>query len=323
MPNRRLALLVTALLVSLVGCDDAPPDSPAPDAAPVPVDLQGRFTVHGSLAIASPPVLVAGVLSDLAAATDGADDPSRYLIEMVVDRLPEGRIKTLAIELTPFVAAYVNGRIASAAPRFVVGVRQLVDGFGRIARRFGTIEDVSIDGSGHVRRTIEGVRFDTVPVMFDEVGLGDTTVDTLVTREGDRLVIAGHRARIAYGPLLRLGFDQAVIPAVVPGARDLAQALGGLVDCARLGELIAEAIGLGAPSLYAQACTIGLTTAATRIYDRLPAPDAPSLVLEVAGVARIVDRDGNGAMDAIEDGVWIGTFDGIRLGAATFHGTTR
>jgi hypothetical protein len=322
MSNRRIAALVLALIVSLVACDDHAA-SPAPDATPVPIDLRGRFEVQGSLALAAPPSLVATVLSDLAAATDGPDDPSRFLLELIVDRLPPGRIKTLAVELTPFVAAYVNGRIAIVAPQLAGGVRKLVDGLGRIARRFGTIEDVEIHGSGHLRRTIEGIRFDTVAILFDEVGLAATTVDAVVTREGDRLTIAGHRAGIAYGPLLRLGLDRAVIPAVVPGATDLAQALTALVDCPRLGELIAEAIGLGAPALYAQACAVGLTTAATRIYDRLPAPDAPPVVLEVTGTARIVDRDGNGATDAIEDGVWMGTFDAARLGAATFHGTSR
>ncbi|MBA3454566.1 MAG: hypothetical protein H0T42_15865, partial [Deltaproteobacteria bacterium] len=118
-----------------------------------------------------------------------------------------------------------------------------------------------------------------------------------------------------------LGLDRAVIPGVVPGARDLGDALTSLVDCTRLGALIAEAVGLGPARLYEDACTVGLTAAAAGIYDRLPALSGMPIALELAGAARAIDRDGNGTMDAFVGGRWVGTFDRAPLGATSFDGT--
>jgi len=320
MSNHRVAFLI--LMFS--ACAGADPEA-AIDASrlPVPIDPAGRFAVRSSITLAAPPVAAMDVLAELEAATDGPDDPSRYLIELVVARLPDGHVKTLATQLAPFVAAYLTERFASAAPRFVPGVRALVDGLARIAGRITTLERLEIEAGGRASRTIEGLRFDAVDVHFADVGLADVTVATSVTVAGEGLVIAQHAAGVAYGPLVRLGLDRAVVGSVVPEARDLAEALRGLVDCERLGALISEAIGLGAPALYAGACAVGLTSTAARVYAHLPAEGAPPLALEVAGTARAVDREGDGTLDAIEDGRWIGTFDRAPLGAARFEGTAR
>lgn len=323
MPNHRLAFL-SLVLLSLVACSDSD-DELAPDApvAPVPIDPAGSFAVRSSISLAAPPSAMTEVLGELTAATDGPDDPSRYLIDLVIDRLPEGQIKTFATSLAPYVAAYVTLRIASAAPRFSPGVRVLVDGLARTAQRIATIERIEIDRAGRMERTIEGLRFDTVDVYLADVGLPDVTGSANVHVAGEGIVIGAHSAAIAYGELVRLGFDRAVVPSVVAGARDLSGALQGLVDCAKLGELIAEAIGIGSPSLYGGACTIGLTTAAAKIYAQLPALDARPLTLTVAGTARAIDHEGDGTMDAFEDGRWIGTFDGVTVGAAIFDGMGR
>jgi len=320
MPNHRLALLLV-LFSACAGSDDEP--SIDAGVQPLPIDPAGRFAVRSSIALAAPPPAITAVLAELETATDGPDDPSRYLIDIVIDRLPDGGIKDFAAELGPFIAAYVNARISTAAPRFVPGVRALVDGLGGIARRISTIERIEIEAGGRAYRTIEGLRFDAVEVYFADVGESDVTVTTNALIAGEGLVIAAHSAGIAYGPLVRLGLDRAVVPSVMPGARDLAMALHGLVDCERLGALIAEAVGLGPAALYADACTVGLTMAAARIYGRLPALDAMPIALEVAGAARALDRDGDGTMDGFTDGRWVGTFGGVAVGASIFEGTGR
>ncbi len=320
MLNHRLALLVV-LFTACAGADTEPASDAG--ATPVPIDPAGRFSVRSSIALAAPPVAMTGVLAELEAATDGPDDPSRYLIDLVIERLPDGHIKTFATQLAPYVAAYVNAQIGAAAPRFVPGVRVLVDGLARTAQQIATIERLEIESGGRAFRTIEGLRFDTVAVYLADVGLADVTVMTNVAVAGEGLVIASHTAGIAYGPLVRLGLDRGIVGTVVPGARDLAGALRGLVDCDRLGALIAEAIGLGTAGLYASACTVGLTNVAARIYDRLPAETAMPLALEVAGTARAIDHEGDGTLDAIVDGRWIGTFDRAPIGAAIFDGTGR
>src|SRR5690242_21246561 len=49
--------------------------------APVPIDPTGPFAVTSSYTLAATPPVAADVLGELVAATDGPDDPSRFLIE--------------------------------------------------------------------------------------------------------------------------------------------------------------------------------------------------------------------------------------------------
>jgi hypothetical protein len=317
----RLCSLSFVIAAACTTPDSAPPSGP--DPMPVPIDPAGDFLVHSTLSLPGPPASTAPVLAELHAATDGPDDPSRYLIELVVARLPAGNIKTAAQALTPYVAAYVNGRLATVAPRFLDGIRELTAGLERIAQRFGTLETVTIDEDGRMERTLEGFRFEAIEVAFDAIGLPDITVDTQVVLDGDRLAVANHVVPLPYARMLRLGLDRAAIPRVVPQCSDLACALRELVDCPQLGELIAERIGLGSPGLYAQACSIGLTASASAIYDRLPAFDSAPLHLQTTGTARAADHDRDGPMDAIEAGTWTGMLDGRPLGSASFAGVAR
>jgi len=340
MSNHRFSfasLLVVCLFAS--ACSEATP-APAPDSAvPVPIDPTGRYAVTSSFSLASPPAAAADMLGELVAATDGPDDPSRYLIDLMIERLPPGTTKAYAAALAPYVAAYVNQRIATVAPAFVDGARGLANGLSRIATRFGTTEmfDIASDGprvegddyvaeSHTLTRTITGVRFelhagrDVADVRFAPLGLPDLTASSVVMIDGDRLTIVRHATALPYTRMLRLGFDFAVIPDVVPAAHDLAQALAALVDCDQLGAAVAEYMGVGSPSFYATACTLGLTALASRIYARIDAIDAASLPLEVAGEAIAVDVTGDGPMEAIAHGTWTGNFAGIAV-ASSFEGT--
>lgn len=312
------------LLTFAVACAGAASEAePGPDASPRPVDPSGGYELRSTFTLAATPAAVEAVLGELLVATDGPDDPSRYLVELVVERLPEGTTRGIAQALAPYVAAYVNERIDTVAPRLIAGLRGLAIGLDRIATRFGTIEHLEIAPDGRARRTIEGLALDGVDLWFAPAGIADLTVDTRVAFAAPRLEIRDHVTGLPHGAMLRLGFDRVVIPRVVPAAGDLAQALHELVDCTRLGALIAERIGLGTPGLYAQACRIGLTVAASQIYDRLPTLDASALALEVVGTANVIDHDGDGAVDGLAAGRWTGTLDHVRLGAASFEGTRR
>jgi hypothetical protein len=219
----------------------------------------------------------------------------------------------------------------------------LSTGLARIAQRFGTIETFDIasdgprvEGDDHVaqskwlQRTIIGVRFDlhagrdVTDVRFAPNALPDIATKSLVMLDGvalggaathaaDALSITKHTAALPYARTLRLGFDFAVIPDVVPGVHDLTGALVELVDCDRLGAAVSECIGIGSPSFYATGCSAGLNALATKLYARLDAIDAATLPLELAGTARAVDADGNGAMDAISVGMWNGTFADVAV----------
>ena len=285
-----LSLVLTATVACAAGSSGDPPELPAgPDARPLPLDPSGAYAVRSTFTLVATPVAVADVLAELRRATDGPDDPSRYLVELAIARLPEGQPRALAQVLAPYVAAYVNERLATVAPRLIEGLRALVAGLDRIALRFGTLEQLQIEADGGVRRTLHGLHLDGVDLPFAAHGLADSTGVTRAVFDEPWLGLHTHVTRLGHGALLRLGLDRVVIPGVVPAARDLAGALHALVDCARLGALIADRIGLGTPALYGQACTLGLTVAAAELYDRLPAVGAPPVVLEVAGSVRAVD----------------------------------
>jgi hypothetical protein len=344
------AISIVALIVSS-GCADDPP--PMPDSAvPVPIDPAGRYQVTSTFSLASPPPAAAAALSQLIAMTDGPDDPSRYLIDLMIDKLPDGSVKTYASAIAPYVAAYVNQRLAQVAPQFVTGTHAMSAGLARIAQRFGTIEvfDIANDGprvegddyiadSKWLARTIVGVRFDlyagrdVVDVRFAPLGLPDiatksvvmldaTTLGNTAAHTADRLSITKHTAALPYTRMLRLGFDFSVIPDVVPGAHDLSAALVELVDCNRLGAAVSECVGLGSPSFYATACSAGLAAVATKLYARLDTIDGNALPLELTGEARAVDSNGDGPMDALSAGAWTGTFAGVAA-SGTFEGAAQ
>jgi hypothetical protein len=131
-------------------------------------------------------------------------------------------------------------------------------------------------------------------------------------------MIGTHVLRMPYGAMLQAGFDHAVLPVVVPGAYALADALAKLVDCDRFGALVAEWMGVGAPDFYARACTVSLTIVAANIDAKVRALDETPFVIEVTGVAHGSDVNGDGAMDRVEEGRWIGAF-----GTAIFDGGRR
>lgn len=338
MPNyRRLAysLLFLCFVIASAGCASA--DVVSPDAA-VEISPTGEFSLHSSFVIADPPPTAVVVLADLSAATDGVDDPARYLVDRLVARLPEGRARQYAESLAPYFAAYLETKLDAIAPRFSVGIRDLVEGLDHIAHRVETSEHITIYADGTARREVEGLRWGPDAVDFAEIDAVMTTVALTPVGDGHRvggpmpdedragrseayervLTFDEHTLRVPYGAMLRAGFDHAIIPRIVPRTFTLASALTQLVDCPRLGALTAEWMGIGSPDFYATGCTTAMTALAAQIYARISALDADPLTLELSGVARAFDRDADGAIDRIEGGRWVGTF-----GTATFDGKRR
>lgn len=327
MSLHRFASSCLVVVAFVCACAGDPTFTPT-DPVDVPIDPAGRYAVTSTFSLTAPPAVAADVLAELTAATNGPDDPSRFLIDRMIERLPEGNAKTYAVAVAPYVAAYVNQRIATIAPTFVEGSRALSTGLLRIAQRFGTSETFDVADDGTLRRTIVGLRFDrhfardTAEVRLASRGLADVATMSRVAVDGDRLTIERHAAALPYTALLRLGLDEAVIPDVVPGAHDLAQALVALVDCGQLGTAVAEYLELGSPSFYAAACSVGLTALAARIYERIDAIEPALLTIELGGEARAVDAKRGGALDAFAGGVWTGALAGISV-VGNFEGSAR
>lgn len=318
-----ISALLALALAPLAACTDERPAGP--DAAPaVPLEATGTFAVRSAFALTAPPEGAADVLAELTGATDGPDDPSRFLIDKLIARLPEGRTQVIAAAVSPFVAAYVQQRIDSFAPHLADTLRALANGTNEIARRFGTTESLSIDATGNAEHVITGLGFGasgrTVDIAFAPLGMADVTMHTTASLDGARLVIASHGADVPYGTILRLGLDRVVVPHVAPGALDLADALVHSVSCERLGAHIAEYLGVGTIDMYARACEVALMSLAAEIYERL---EATPVQLVIAGSAHAIDLDGDGPMDSITTGAWTGTFAGAPIGQSSFEGTAR
>lgn len=325
----RSAGVVAVLAGWSVACSSAG-EPAAPDAprSTVPTSPAGTFEVTNAYDLAVP-AIATPVVTALTAATDGPDDPCRFVIDQMIATLPDGAMKTIAIGAAPYVAAYLNTQLATIAPKLVTGLNQLSTGLIRIANHVGTTEAWTIDATGNTTRTITGFAFDvgghTTKVRLADAGLADLSVTTHTAfSDGGRLVFADHSHALPYGAWLRTGLDLAVVPSVVPAAHDLATALGSLVDCPQLGAMMAAQIGIGAPGVYTGACEAAMTVIASEVDAELAAIDHTAMTIEVSGDANGIDDDGDGTMDRIAAGNWTGSVHaGVdeTLSAARFTGT--
>lgn len=322
-----VATLVALAVAPLCACtDDAPA---APDGAVVvPIDATGTYTLRSQFTLSAPPPGAAHVLAELTAATDGPDDPSRFLVDKLVGKLPEGRTQVIAAAVAPYIAAYLQQHIDSFAPELAGKLRMLADGVNQVARRFGTTETLTVDDIGNAHHVITGLGFGAsgrdVDIAFAPLGMADIAMQTSASLDGSlngsALAIAEHAALVPYGAVLRLGLDRVVVPHIVVGTLDLADAFMKVVDCDRLGVLVSEYMGIGSADLYAEACTFALMRVSAEIYERL---ETPPVRLSIAGTARVFDAGGNGSIDSIADGVWTGTFADAVLAPSFFAGSSR
>jgi hypothetical protein len=306
----RCHTLVSLAITGLAACGGAPA---APSAAPpstIPASPVGVFAVTSTFDLHVPSA-AAPALTTLLAATGGPDAPAGYLVDRVIASLPDGRVKTLATAAEPYVAAYVDARLADLAPRWVDGLEALAAGLSRIATHLGTVETLRVDAGGIGVRTITGVRFEVgqavTVVPLADAGLADLVAGVRVTLDAAGHVgISEHAHALPLGAILRLGLDRAVAPSVEPTAGDLAGALGGLVDCERLGGVIADRVGLGSATLYGAACRAAVTAIAREVLAQLAAIDGTPLGIEVAGTAMGFDGNADSTMDELLAGRWTG-----------------
>lgn len=312
MHSIRCHALLSLAIAGLVACGGAPP-SLAPDAPPstIPTNPVGVFAVTSTMDFHVPGA-AAPALQALLAATDGPDDPARFVVDRLVALLPDGSVKTIADAAAPLVAAYINARLSELAPHLMTGLDGLAIGLARIATHLGTVETLRIDSGGTGIRTITGVRFEVgnavTVVPLASAGLTDLAAGVRVTLDATgRVAISEHEHALPYGALLRVGLDRAVAPSVAPAAGNLAGALGALLDCERLGGVIANRVGLGSATLYGAACRAAMTALAAEVDAQLAAIDRTPLGIEVAGTAMGYDGNGDGVMDELVAGRWTGS----------------
>jgi hypothetical protein len=324
----RVPRWITAVVVAAAisaGCGVEPP-YPPPPISTVPTSPAGSFAVTSAIEFGAPPA-AAAVITALTAASDGPDDPARFVLDRMIASLPDGPVRTAAQGAAPYLAAYLEDRLDDLAPALAPGLAAIAGGLGRIAGRFDTRETLQIDATGRAVRTITGVSFTpgatAIAVDFADAGLTDIAIELGAALDGGRITLGEHGHALPWGKLLQLGLDRAVLVGVVPGARDLGQALAQLIDCDRLGGAIAVALA-GSPAPYRAACRAGVIAIAAEIETQIAAIDEAPLAIEFAGVAEGIDLNGDGTMDELRTGRWSGTLSvaGSRapITAASFTG---
>ena len=345
-------LICLACLSAAGACASA--ESPRADAQPPPpIDPTGTFILRSSVHLANPlPGPTTQILSDLRAATDDPDDPSRFLVDRMIASLPEGRAKTIASELAPFLAAYLDARLADVSPRLLPGMHAVSDALASFSQDLQPIEQLRIAPDAFAASpadppnppnasppsagspqpatsaprdhaaslAITGLHVGKLDVSLATGGIPEPAVAARVTYTMGTLTIGDHRLALPYSRIVRLVLDRGIIPAIDPQASDLPTLLVDLVDCDHVGATIAEGVGLGPSTVYADACVVALRAVAAEWYEHLDALDGMTIDLAVHGDARALDLDRDGRLDAIANGIWTGTLADVSVAGSTFEG---
>ena len=339
MMTRNLTL-ITLLAASLVGCAaDAPAGSgddtmdPGGNDVPpqeVPLSPQGKFAITSDFDIATNmPGTVGAVTNGFIDATDGPDDPTRYIVDLLCNQL-SGSAKSVCQGASAGLAGYLNDRLLEVAPDFVTKIIDVGNKFGQVAKHFGTLDTLEIDATGKTIHTMTGVHFkiDTTELdfAFTDYGMTNTKVDGVTTTldKLGKLSVSDHKMPVSYGKLLKLALNEMIIPMIDPSATDLKGLLVNAVDCQAIGQHAYDYLGFLSPSTFQSACTAGLSAASGFIYSQIDKIDGSALEFGIAGTAKGLDTNKDGKMDKIQTGKWGGTLSyagtPAPLATATFFG---
>jgi hypothetical protein len=305
--------VVIGLAVSLAGCGDSATlvaEPPAPDA-PLPA-TSTVYAMDSQLDLGSDlPGSVGQAVSELISATDDPDDPTRYIVDRIIANMADGTLKNIALAAEPFVTAYVNQRLVASEPQLLARLVALGRGLGDAAHQLGTMDTLVVDPDGTATHSIIGVRVtldgDVRELGFADHDLAPVEAPVTLTHSTGHVSLGRHTLALSLGKTLRLVLDGAIVPHVDPGAVDLLGVLTNAVDCAGFGDAMESSLGFGSKDAFAAACRDALSDVARTIYAELDDADAQPLELDLAGDARAVDTNGDGRVDAIEDGLWSGT----------------
>jgi hypothetical protein len=315
--------------------DPNDPDPPLPEN----VDASGKYSMKSTYDLATNiPGKAGEVANMIIASTDEGADPTKWILEQVVNSMSSGTFKSIIQGAIPFVSGYINDRLLDIAPDFVSTMIAVGNDFGQVSKNFGLNETLEVTKSGDgwvAKHTVVGARFKIDGVEADYPFADFNTPNVEVASVGmqldttGKLTLADHKIPLAYGKVLRIAMDGAIIPSLDPGAANLAQLLQHQVDCNVVGQAMNDAaidlIGFGpGAGLFAGACNVGLQKAADLIYAKLGEIDGNALELGITGVAKALDKDGNDQIDTIQTGTWTGTcsYAGTPapLSTATFFG---
>jgi hypothetical protein len=284
------------------------------DGEIVPLSAEGKYAMQSTFDIATNmPGTAGAVVNAFIDATDSPDDPTHWILDQIVAKLPDGSIKNAVQGAIPFAAGYLNDRLLDVAPDFVVTIKDLGTKFGLVARNFGTMETLEVAAGGQATKIVTGFEFkiDQIDLQyaFKDYNMAEITIPALAIGldATGRLTIPDHKIPLSYGKVLRVALDEVVIPMVDPTAFNLEDVLKHLVNCQAVGQYLYEALDIGSASTFQGACTAGLSGGSSMLYGLLNKVDSSALEFGINGVARGVDTNHDGKMDKIQTGAWAGT----------------
>jgi len=323
---KKLASISLALALALVGCGDnlhdddgggsgSGTEQPEPDPK---LDATGTYRVNSTFDIAANmPGSSGSFVNGLIDATDDPDDPASWLLDQMLAQMPSGTLKSVLQAAKPFVAGYLNQRLTQLAPDLVNTIVELGQRTAELTKHFGVNEKLVVTTSDQVyiaTVVADGMRFKidntTVDLAFADHDIDDVIVhDVLITIENEsRMMVGDHALPLAYGKIVRMAFDAAIIPAIDSSATSLVDLLDNVVNCQAVGQSVATALDFGTAGFWASACTAGLEGAANLVYDQIAANDS-LLTFQRLGHVRVSDSDNDHKLDKLQFGEWSGMLD--------------
>jgi hypothetical protein len=296
--------------------DPASCENPNPNPQPGSTTADGRYRLQSEFDMATGlPGPVGDVVNMFIEATDDADDPAGWILDMAFAQVTDPTLRGILQGVRTVAAGLINDQILAIAPDFVGTMINVGDAFGQVARDFGTTSELNVvlAGNGYTAtHTVTGSVFkiDGQSYTFPYLDYGMqniivTNVPITYATTGT-FTIGNHEIPVSYGRVLRLALDELIIPTVDPQATSLGEMFQGLVDCDLVGQSIADQIGFGSGSTYSSLCTTGLLYAGTMIYDRLNQLDANAMRFQVTGTSRADDTNNDKKTDRITSGTWNG-----------------
>jgi len=338
---------VLALGAVTTGCSSDPmmsgddgPNNPGggDDDAPRPLDATGNYRVQNTFDIATnAPGTVGDIVNAFIDMTNDANDPSHWLLTLLINQLDDGFIKTAAKAVEPTVANYLNDRLQDFAPTFLDTFKLVGHDVDDISKHFGlnsvlTVNKTPTDNAYLATHTFDGAHFKIASSEMD-LKLSDYSIQNIVVKDlsiGVDLqagfTVSENKVPVPYGSILRVGLDAAIIPLLDSGSHNIDDLFEATIDCAAVGAAVAEAVGVGSAGTYELACHAGLNYASTLIYQQIANLDSAALTFDMTGTAKAVDTNNDQKVDKLNTGAWAGTLsygtsDPTSLASATFTGT--
>lgn len=283
-------------------------------APPPPLDPTGAYHLTSELDVTAGLAGRTGSAIDrIIDMTDDRADPTLWLLERLVARLPE----RLRFD-PPYALALAANRVVLdvLAPAIVGRVRDLGRDFGRIATGFGVTSRLEVSGEEGARRARHAVtgffmdyRRRRYEISLDDLGFEAapaTEVAVEVSEDEGRIAIEEHELPIDYGALLIFALDEIVL---ADFGGDLEGFLREGLPCDVVTEELIERVDVlpsSAEGVVREACVRGIAAGAERARDALLEARDAELTLALAGEATPVVEGAERRMDAIEDGHWEG-----------------